>query len=83
MRWHMGAEAPARDNMGTALGTVSHGPLWQSHKPSALLGGEERPETSPPFPRGGDESQRSGVAASVERHTCLYTRLPYSCFFYF
>lgn len=48
----MGAEAPARDNLGTALGTVSHGPPWQTHKPSALLGGEERPETSPPFPRG-------------------------------
>lgn len=48
----MGGEAPARDSTGTALGTVSHGLLRQSHKPSALLGREERPGASPPFPRG-------------------------------
>lgn len=48
----MGAEAPARGSMDTALGTVSHGPLQQSHEPSALLGREERPGASPPLPRG-------------------------------
>lgn len=55
-----GRGGPSQDSTGAALGTVSHGPLRQSHKPSALLGREERPGASPPFPRGETKAREVG-----------------------